>query len=282
MFTTFSARHNNGELPPNETILQRLEQTGAVIFRDYQFSLQRFDEFSNGFGSKVVFHGGRRIGINAEDSIQDVTEGCDEVPGHVEMGRRPDQPDFAWFYCMRPAPTGGETTLIDGIAVTKALRPETAKMFSETDLCFEGLVTRESWRRSFKVDSVAELKQLIQREYEADNIRFEFREDDSFVGTYTTSAFKEHRLGRCFANSIFGPYKGDSGGSVRLASGSLIPTDVLAELETVYLKCQVTIPLCTGDAVFIDNKRVMHGRTRFTDDGSRKIFAKFMNAGPRS
>lgn len=111
-----------------------LVATGAVLLRG--FGLDDPDEFAaiaERIGGPVAtaYEGPSPRGEVARGvrTASDVSSAV-VVPEHAEISYEPTMPRYLFFWCRRPSPIGGETTLVDGRRVLDRLdRAEVAQLF---------------------------------------------------------------------------------------------------------------------------------------------------------
>ncbi len=258
-------------------LVQTLTSKGFVLIKGKELCVEQFDALTSQLSDQVLIHGSDRVGINEDDSIQEVTKGTDYVPPHMEMGRMPEQPDIASFYCKSPAELGGETIIVDGKAVFEALSAATRDYFLYNPIKFTAIMDMTYWKRSWGCHSISDVKELIYSKFNEPCLEFKFLDEDMVSASFITSAIKKTTKGECyFTNSIFGPYSGDGGGILTKADGDMIPEEILEEIQVLYKEKSVIIELSAGDLVLLDNRRFMHGRMPF-EGGSRQMYAKFFN-----
>lgn len=122
-----------------------LARAGALLFRG--FGVQTPEQLAalraaTG-GQPMRYIGGDSPRSDVGRAVYTSTEAPPSIriPLHNEMSYLTDYPRQLWFACIRPAAEGGETTLADGRAVWRALRPEVRRRF-----VVEGVRYRFSFR----------------------------------------------------------------------------------------------------------------------------------------
>jgi gamma-butyrobetaine dioxygenase len=160
-----------------------------------------------------------------------------ELPGHVDLPTREYQPGFQFFHCLENPAAGGESTYVDGFAVAEHLRredPDSYRLLCETPIGFRfyDQVSDYAWRAPVIG---------LRPEGEPREIRFNpwlteplEAAPDRFAGVY--------RALRRFDELARDP------------------------------RFQVRIRLDAGTMSAFDNRRVLHGRAAFEEQGGRRHF----------
>lgn len=262
----------------NCDIEKELKNNGLVCIQNENIGYKEFLRISSEWTDNDLIHGAEREQIAADDSVQEVTKGTQEVPPHIEMGRMPIQPDLAFFYCEAPAQHGGESTVYDGLAIIEELKKarELFDYYKKNKIKFSADMGFEYWKRAWGCENKKEIEEYIESIKSPD---LEFKIYDDYVkASFITSAFKNNQT--FFANSIFGPYTGASGGVLTLEDGSSIPASVLKKTLEIMYKCKKEVSMKKGDMIIIDNQRVMHGRNAFSTSSvcPRRMYARFVQS----
>jgi gamma-butyrobetaine dioxygenase len=160
-----------------------------------------------------------------------------ELPGHVDLPTREYQPGFQFFHCLENHAAGGESTYVDGFALADHLRreePENFRLLSETPVGFRfyDQVSDYAWRAPV-------------------------------IGLGPDGEPREIR---------FNPWLTEP-----LAVAPARFAAVYAALRRFdELSCdprfQIRIRLDAGMMSAFDNRRVLHGRAAFDEQGGRRHF----------
>ncbi len=268
---------------------QALKDFGAVIFRDWQISLEQFERFSNRFSDDYMDITGsgsyRKNADGAQDgTIQNVAyvygvkkQRTFGLPLHADRSYVKTQPELIWFYCKRPADADGLTFIADGERIWESLSERAREVFEARRLKYIRDYPDGHWQVAFHSDDPKDMQA-----YCADNdLAVEMRDDGSVITEYVKPAVvpsTRFRDRRAFVNSILIQHWQEEGlgrknALVRLEDGSPIPADVLAEVKEVGAALTREIPWAAGDFAMIDNTRMMHGRTPF-EDHERDVYAR--------
>src|SRR5690242_2120745 len=109
---------------PEAMFVDAYKRYGAMLLRGFDLDFERFRALTDRYCATSVFNDspGREV-LDDALNIQTVNIGKEAFPLHPELSREPWKPDVAFFYCMSPPTTGGETTVCDGIEIVKNLPP---------------------------------------------------------------------------------------------------------------------------------------------------------------
>ena len=255
-FPILNERHlDSAGAIPDELLIGKLKESGAVILRNVIRNKREFIRLTKRFAP-----GEERGVVASEKSLE----------FHGELYSSGNPPDVLWFYCARPAETGGQTLLCDGVAVAANLLPETVEFFRKTSLVYERAVGRKSWAYRFKTKDKAKI--LI--ELQSLNVTASFS-GETLHTRLETSALRPTKWGResAFINSLLHALDSTTGRADVSNYGlrTIIPDSIVNEVRTLTARYAHPIHWQRGDTVMIDNTRVMHGRRRF--QGRRDIVA---------
>lgn len=180
-------------------------------------------------------------------------------------------PDLVWFYCERPAADGGATLLCDAVAAYAAL-PDRAKEFIEQNpLRFEMTYRAANWQNLYDLRSTEELRAILD---EVSGLSYDISSSGTLHYVFDPlqhscdnptgeKALRTNMLSRR-------PF-GQVGDNERefLPSGDPLPAWLVDDVLTTVQDQTISLDLAAGDVIVIDNRRVMHGRTPFTDTNRR-------------
>ncbi len=287
-----------GDLDPAE-VARLLRRHGALLFRRFGASRDELvalsERSSRGFSS---YQGGffrDRQPVGAAGTLLTVT-GSQEgfaIPLHGEMYYTGRRPAILWFFCERPAAEGGETTLCDGEAIAAALSETARRLFTTRRVRYRRELPDGAWQAAFQTGDLAE----VERYCRENDTRLEV---DPATGAVATEHLAwaivpggEHRPGRpaTFINNVVSLYMGElslkrgtagetirqlAGArfpiTVRMEDGAPVPGAVIKELLALDRRLAAAVAWSAGDALMIDNTRVLHGRTAFR--GARDVYVR--------
>ncbi|MFC5722751.1 TauD/TfdA family dioxygenase [Streptomyces gamaensis] len=260
-----------------------LADAGHLLIRGFNPGVEEFNELVQRYSSRTTldpartFHG---------DAAQKVDSGHDPIGLHLENGATPFAPDLLWFYCVRAATSGSETTVCDGFRVWDALSDRTRKVFTAQPVKYSRNVPREMWQRlaahlagESHHPGRMQVSSLYALANEGADVTFTEESDGSLTYTYTVYAAHPTRWSTrtAWANSLLGPSFNYEAPEIRFADGSAIPDDVIAEYSQVTESVTEEVSWEDGDIVLIDNSRVMHGRRAITDPDRTILNAQSYN-----
>ncbi|GAA3567728.1 TauD/TfdA family dioxygenase [Amycolatopsis ultiminotia] len=257
-----------GELPHDE-VVDLFVRHGTLLFRGFDATADDFRELVQRFSEKLYFHQNpNRQTISDDGAVLLVDAHRNPIPAHSEMSYCPLHPGLQWFYCVRPASSGGATTVYDGVQALELLGAETRRLFEERRLTWRLPFPTgpEHQERVFGTRDRTELEKLF-----AEYRDFEYRFDDegNLDWSYTVSAIPQapYTDSRTLCNSYLG-----SGAVVAFEDGSPVPQHCRWDALDATEQVAVDIEWQPGDIAMIDNKRVMHGRRAF-EDPERRVAA---------
>lgn len=252
-----------------------------VLFRGFWMSTASFKEFSERLCEAfMTYEGGAsaRRKVDGDPTVMTVTEPTHSfaIPLHGEMYYVKHPPGILWFYCVRPADAGGETTVADGAAIYDRLSRGTRALFEEHRIRYVCTYADGRWQELFQTDDLEAVRQYC----DTNDMSFRWNEQDRSVATeYVSTAFRESRFGgrRVFINNIltmtWWEAQGVRNRIVRLEDGTPIPESVMAELRQVEAETTMPVPWQPHDVLMVDNTRYLHGRRSFSDM-SREIYVR--------
>ncbi len=265
-----------------------LRDVGAVVFADFGASLNDFEAFSNQFSDDYMDNTGsasyRKKADQADATIQNVAyvygrkqQRTFGLPLHADRAYVKSQPEMIWFYCARPANEDGLTFVADGEKIWSQLSDNARGVFEDKPLKYIRNYPDGHWQVAFHTED----EQVMRAYCEENDLTLQVNEDKSVVtehvkpGFVTRTRFRENTA---FVNSILIQVWQEQGlgrrnALVRMGDGSEIPADVLDEVKQVSASLTSTIPWSSGDFAMIDNTRMMHGRTEFSDP-EREVYAR--------
>lgn len=261
-------------LPVTE-IIDVFKPSGVIIFRGFGVTHEQMKEFAAIFSSKFI-QDYKRPQVDSDKFIHFVDAGMDNCVPHSEHAYSPFRPDAIWFCCAFPAAEGGETTFCDGIRVWEELSEETRQLFISKKLKFyyEDIPVVVLKRlASTDAASTDDLKRMLDG---LEGVKYQIKEDESVSMEYVNSAVVKTKYGNqdAFANSVLALHAIME--KVAFEDGSIVPDEVIEEIEKTTDRLMEHISWQAGDLAMIDNSRFMHGRREFNDQ-RRQIFSTLSN-----
>jgi alpha-ketoglutarate-dependent taurine dioxygenase len=273
-----------------ENIRSLFKKSGVLLFRDFDINTDKFEQFTNLFGTEFMHYiGGAQvrkiINKNGDQTISSVNFYTDsdkqhkrtfKLPLHGEMFYTKSRPTLLWFYCVAPPLEDGETTVCDGVQVYQELSEATKNLFKTKRLKYIRHYANGEWQGRFQTDDLSELAKFCQES----DLHLKIDKDTQAITTeYVYPAIVKTRWGgqEAFLNSIliveWQEAAGKTDSIVRLEDNSRIPDDVLLELQEVTERLTYLISWQRGDILMIDNTRMLHGRRAFSDQ-QRELYTR--------
>jgi hypothetical protein len=274
--------------------LRGLSERGAVAIRDRAGTRDEFVEFTDELMESLPHHSvatKERDIVVADSNVATVNKGMDDVPLHRESSFLPTQPDLLAFYCEHPPAAGGQTTLCDGVRLLTEL-PEDIRAFVEGEVfIWRFRMPFERWSVALGTDSQEaasrRIGQLMTRFAPLATYAYGF--DGGYLdGTYRAPLVLPTLWGRhpAFANSLLQYYYRKPGPLVAkhlhhatISGSRIFPAEMLAVIQQCAERLLYETNWRAGDAVLVDNSRVMHGRRSFKDE-LRRILVRLGNYRP--
>lgn len=216
---------------------------------------------------------------------------------HTEFSYSNLWPDQIHFCCVKPANTGGETTVAKTSLVLEKLNPKIVQEFEEKGIIYirnhhGGGGFGPSWMEAFETED----KEFLEEYCKQNDIETEWMADDSLRVSQARPALRVHpKTGvKLWFNQVdqFYPAIYDDeiyqtllmmvgNDKKRLpmystfGDGSPIPKEYIEEVISVLNEITIPVPWKIGDILMVDNMTALHGRLPFT--GDRKILASMSN-----
>lgn len=272
---------------PN-AVRDSLKEHGALVVRAGA-SVSEFEELSNQLITPMVHHSTsttiERDVVNADGTTSTVNKGMDYIPLHREGSYAPGCPDLLMLYCVKPADTGGQTILCDGVELLEALPLKIQEFVNNAILKWSWSAGPERWMATLGVDSkdaaAVKLKHIKSRLSSWEKLEADF-EGDTLKGVFQTLCVIPTRWGskKSFCNSLLiyhyrqaTEYYPKTIYVPSLGDGSPFPADMLEEIAGYAGPRTHGTDWKENDILIFDNSRYMHGRTGFTDT-HRKILVR--------
>lgn len=252
-------------------LVDLLARSGHILIRGFCPGVDDFNTLVTRYSSRATLDPAR---VFYGPAAQKVDSGHDSIGLHLENGTTPFAPDLLWFYCVKAAASGSETTVCDGYRVWDALSDNTRKLFAAQPVKYQRSVPAALWRRlaSFlandgRADSEFTISDLYELANPGSRVLFTENNDGTLHYEYKMHAAHPTKWSGklAWANSILGPSYNYEAPQITFDDGSPIPGEVVDEYTAVTESLIEEISWQDGDIVLIDNSRVMHGRRAITD-----------------
>lgn len=270
-------------------IQQSLVRDGALLFRGLE-TAEDFETFARTVSPRLIEYGERsspRTRISS--GIYTSTDHPPDQPIvlHNEQSYTLNWPMKIWFYCARPAETGGRTPLADSRKILQRLPRDIVEVFEQKQVMYVrnynsgvGL----SWREAFQTDDRGEVERYCAQE----RIDVEWRDNDRLRTRQLRPAVRLHPATgeRVWFNHALFFNLSSLDASARetmlavvdetevpfntfYGDGTPIAPAVIDEIRNAYDSETVKFDWQRGYLLLVDNMLVAHGREPFT--GDRKV-----------
>lgn len=270
---------------------ESLLRFGAILFRGFSLhDVQGFREFVSSACSTVLDY--RERSSPRSEIIDKVYTSTDHpadqvIPLHNENSYQNSWPSRIFFYCVRPATEGGQTSIADTRRVLQRINPTIVAVFNNKKILYvrtfrEGLGL--AWSTAFRTNDKVE----VERYCNLAGISCTWGKDETLttrqlreplvphpktgellwfnhaaffhvsslapeLQRQVCALYEEHELP---TNSFYG-------------DGSTIPSDIIGAIQQAYQQETVLIDWMKDDVLMVDNMLVAHGRQPFA--GPRMI-----------
>lgn len=301
MLTTIDGKNGGPTSVDREQVLAGLRNDGVSLLRGFDFDEKSFASLTEDFSEQFTCDPAKIRGTSLQtrsdrlgDASRKVARLLDNMPTALTLRRSngtrtaPFQPyginphnensyipgafpELVWFYCRTAANDGGDTLLCDGVAALGALS-ERARAFVEAEpVRYELTFSSAQWQNLYDVTSEAALGAVLD-DVEGLTWSIDGRGKLHYIfdapQTARTTFGREPALRtNVLSRRPFGEV-GDNEREMR-TNGEPMPAWFISELLEVVGAHTTTLRLEPADVVVIDNSRVMHGRSAFTDTNRR-------------
>lgn len=212
-----------------------------------------------------------------------------EIQFHNEASHTHTWPSRQLFFCLEPAPEGGEWTLSDGRMVLEKMPAPMLAKFRELGLLYKRRFIRGldvSWQQFFKVETLQALRDklaVIDHHVEApseDDVTVSFRTqavlEVQAPGAKVDAWFNQILLHHTdalppeVAKMIGKHFKRDQfPRTVFFGDGTPISAEWVRAVDGVLHECSIRVPTRKDDVLVVNNLLMAHGRRPYT--GNRQI-----------
>jgi alpha-ketoglutarate-dependent taurine dioxygenase len=263
-----------------------LNDSGWVLLRGFNGSLQKFSELLKQFCSELTFDPAREY---ADKFSQRVNAGKMPVGLHIENGNTPFPPNIVAFYSAKSAKVGSQTTICDGAELYQHMSEQLKQTWRHTVTVSRRLPSH-LWRQ-YVVNQHPQVNCLtkVTEKHLADFIainkhqRGKINADDSLdyeldiqpcLPIKSLSIKKDDQAERfAFANAILGPSYNYEKPHYTFPNGEPLSEELIKKTIELTKKYTHEIHWQDGDIAIINNKRVLHGRRAIIGNlTQRKLF----------
>ncbi|MGH8615660.1 MAG: TauD/TfdA family dioxygenase [Gammaproteobacteria bacterium] len=281
-----------------QMIEDKVLQHGAVLFRT--FDLNSIEEFEQGV---IAISGGileYRFRASPRTQVGPHVYTATDYPAaqsifpHNEHSYSPICPLHLYFYCERPAETGGETPLGDGRCITRAIDERVRERFIRKKIRYVrnyGFGFGLPWQTAFQTTDKSEVECYC---WEA-GIEVEWKPGDRLCTRQIGPAVVKHprtgeaiwfnhatffhitTLPQAISDVLLAEFdEAELPQNTYYGDGSRIELSVLEHLREVYQQATVVFPWQCGDVLLVDNVLTVHARQPFT--GQRRVLVAMAEA----
>lgn len=277
----------------NITAIQKdLSSLGAILFRGFNIiTRDDFREIAEKVDEKQMTY---VDGNSPRSKLKSNTYTSTEFPAdqfitlHSELSYSNLWPLRMMFCCIESATKGGATPISDNAVLLEKLPKEIVEEFEAKGLCYirnlhSGYGLGPSWQKTFETDVKSEVEDFCKRT----DSHYMWLEEDSVRIKQYRPAIRTHPISgqRLWFNqadqfhiSNFNAdlqaayealYEGDSMSRpqhVTYGDHSEIDPSYFTEIRKLIDEIMLPVSWISGDLVYIDNMRMMHGREPFEGD----------------
>lgn len=217
-------------------LLTRFFETGFFVLKNTPTEMDSLIKIAETFGPIRETNWGKLFNVRTEPAATDLAYTGRGLAAHTDNPYRRSVPGIQFLHCLRNEATGGESTLVDGVAIAETLKAEAPDVYAV-------LTTLPV---SFRYQS----KDVIDR-YSAPLIILDDAGD-----------LRQLRL----STRLDFPPAADPDVLALFYRGRRMLAHYAADPAF-----KITFKLSAGDCLVMDNHRTLHGRTAFAADGHRLL-----------
>ena len=257
---------------------------GALLLRGFAVDLDAFGTFAQNY-CPVPIHNesGKRLVLDGASGVQSVNLGVRSFPLHPELSREPWRPDSAFFCCVKPPSSGGQTTVCDGVEIVRQLPRELRREMATRRIRYAVPATAADlhfWLGKSQPDEI-----LLQNPPAECPFTFE-RHEGRLMRCFTRPLLHRTRFQHDLAWGnfiLFARYLRGVKTYPLLDDWTVVPDDWVETVKAISDRLTVEIGWREQDLLMVDNSRFMHGRTEVVPGDGRMIatyFGYLANAEP--
>src|SRR6185436_11339304 len=152
------------------TIVDKLQTTGAVLFRDFPLlAIRDFEDSLTHIAGELVDYSYRstpRSQVSGRIYTSTAYPAHQTIPLHNEMSYSRQWPMIIGFLCVEPSPEGGETPLADSRRVFAQIDPAIREEFARKQVMYVRNYDDDldlSWREVFQTNSRTEVEDYCRK-----------------------------------------------------------------------------------------------------------------------
>lgn len=272
---------------------EHVRRHGGLLLRGFDVGgAAQFGEVCRAMGSELMaYTGGESPRSRVAGEVYTSTEypAHLEISLHNEMSYAREWPRWLFFFCLRPASSGGETHLADGRTLLARIAPEVHERFALRGVRYlrnlpERRGVGKSWQETFETTDRSRVEEHCRRA----GIHFRWSASGLFTRADRPAVVAHPETGeRVWFNQAEQWHVSSRGpeaeralrrvfGESELprhachADGSPIAAADLEEIRRAQREVEVLFPWRAGDVLVLDNVLVAHGRKPYR--GPREVF----------
>ena len=216
------------------------------------------------------------------------------IPFHSENSKNHVWPMKIWFFCVKPAESGGETPIADNRKVFNLIDPKIRERFIDKQVMYvrnfgEGLGL--PWQAAFQTSDRAAVEEYCRR----NRMEFMWKDGNRLRVSHVCQSVATHpRTGEMLwfnqahlfhiaglapsvRESLLSLFKEeDLPSNAYYGDRSPIEDSVIDEIRGAYDEVSVSFPWQAGDILILENMLVAHGRAPY--EGTRRILVAMAEA----
>ena len=273
-----------------DLIVQKLRTHGAILFRGFNpNSVEEFEQFLRLLIGDLLPYSYRstpRSEVSGRIYTSTEYPAHQSIPLHNEMSYTREWPGMLGFFCVEPAPEGGETPIADSRRVFNSIAPAIRETFISKGVMYVrnyGEALDLSWQNVFQTTDRAEVEAYCRKS----DIQFEWKDQDILRTSQVCQAVANHphtgepvwfnqahlfhvsSLESDVRDSLLSLAAGEPPRNAYYGDGTPIEESVLEQIREIYTKEAVAFSWQKHDILLLDNMLAAHGRRPFR--GARKI-----------
>ena len=273
-----------------DSIVQKLRTHGAILFRGFNpNSVEEFEQFLRLLVGDLLPYSYRstpRSEVSGRIYTSTEYPAHQSIPLHNEMSYTREWPGMLGFFCVEPAPEGGETPIADSRRVFNLIAPAIRETFINKGVMYVrnyGEALDLSWQNVFQTSDRAEVEAYCRKT----DIQFEWKDQDILRTSQVCQAVANHpqtgepvwfnqahlfhvsSLDSTVRDSLLSLADGEPPRNAYYGDGTSIEESALEQIREIYTKEAVVFGWQKHDILLLDNMLAAHGRRPFR--GARKI-----------
>ncbi|WP_134059036.1 TauD/TfdA family dioxygenase [Rheinheimera aquimaris] len=278
--------------PEKEHLLYRLSRHGALLFRGTGLdSPEKVKQFAEQFITELYVSNTEHQEIANIKGVQSPVEYANEqfLLWHNENTFNHSWPSKIAFSCLKPAPLGGQTPLVDTRQFCARLPEELLSKFAELGVMYVRHYHKTDkfglgWQTVFNTDDKEEVEKKCQQQ----GIVYQWRNNCRLITKAVRPAFMEHPVTRekcwvsqithwhplCLPQQVLGSMQAmfavdEFPRNCLFGNGEPISGEDIALIVDAYMQAQFAFDWQAGDFLLVDNIVMAHARAPFA--GDRKL-----------